>query len=267
MGRWAEVGDGVLVRRYDELDLSLGLVVGERGCLVVDTGGDETQGAEFAAAVREVTALPWTVVVTHAHFDHAFGTAAFGECPVWGHPGCAEELAGGGETQRAAMAEFYREGGRDEIARRVETARIVPPGLLVPDEAEIDLGGRQVRLLHPGLAHTGHDLVVHVPDAGVVFAGDLVEQGAPPAFEDSFPLVWPSAVLRLMTLGASTVVPGHGEPVDVAFVAAQRADLLEVATLCRAVAAGEMTAAEAKALSPYPEHFTAAALARAAAPA
>ncbi|GAA1276050.1 MBL fold metallo-hydrolase [Sphaerisporangium rubeum] len=263
MVRWAEVGDGVLVRRHDELDLSLGLVVGEHGCLVVDTGGDQTQGAEFAAAVREVTTLPWTVVVTHGHFDHAFGTAAFGDCEVWGHPGCAAELVSGGERQRAFWVEHYRAAGRDDVARRIEGTRVVAPQRLVAGEAEIDLGGRTVRLLHPGPGHTGHDLVAHVPDAGVVFAGDLVEQGAPPAFEDAFPLAWPTAVLRLMTLGAATVVPGHGDPVDVAFVAAQRAELLRVAALCRAVVAGEMTAEEAQALSPYPERFTADALGRA----
>ncbi|GAA0939763.1 hypothetical protein [Virgisporangium aurantiacum] len=58
MGRWIEAADGVLVRRYQELDLSVGLVVGGESCLVVDTGGDAGQGAE-PAAVREVTPLPW----------------------------------------------------------------------------------------------------------------------------------------------------------------------------------------------------------------
>jgi hypothetical protein len=46
--RWLEIGDGVLVRRYAELDLSIGLVLGSTGCLVIDTRGDETQGAELA---------------------------------------------------------------------------------------------------------------------------------------------------------------------------------------------------------------------------
>ncbi|MFC6079984.1 MBL fold metallo-hydrolase [Sphaerisporangium aureirubrum] len=263
MGRWIEVGDGVLVRRHEELDLSLGLIAGGRGCLVVDTGGDEAQGAEFAAAVREVTSLPWSVVLTHAHFDHTFGTAAFGECAVWAHPGCAAELEAGGEAQRATWAEHYRTAGRTDIAESIEATRIVLPDRLVRDRAEVDLGGRVVRLLHPGPGHTGHDLVVHVPDAGVVFAGDLVEQGAPPAFEDSYPLEWPSTLGGVAALGASTTVPGHGEPVDAAFVAGQRAELDEVAALCEAVAAGTLTAAEALERSPYPASFTAGALSRA----
>ncbi|WP_405145720.1 MBL fold metallo-hydrolase [Sphaerisporangium sp. NBC_01403] len=265
MGRWIEVGDRVWVRRHAELDLSLGLVAGDRACLVVDTGPDEVLGAEFAAAVRELTDLPWSVALTHAHFDHAFGTAAFGGCPVWAHPACATDLAETGETQRAVWAEHYREQGAPEAAARLEAARLVPPDRLVECVTEIDLGGRLVRLAHPGRGHTGHDLVVHVPDSALVFAGDLVEQGAPPSFGDAFPLAWPSALDRVLGLGPRTVVPGHGEPVDAAFVARQRDELAEVAELCRAVGAGEILVPEALARSPYPETFTTDALARTAA--
>ncbi|GII79900.1 MBL fold metallo-hydrolase [Sphaerisporangium rufum] len=263
MARWVEVAERVFVRRHATLDLSLGLVVGERACLVVDTGADEEQGAEFAAAVRELTGLPWSVLLTHAHFDHCFGTAAFGGCPVWGHPGCRAELAGGGA--RADGMEYHRSAGDAAAAGRLADARAVPPDRVVPDRAEIDLGGRRVLLWHPGPGHTGHDLVAHVPDAGVVFAGDLVEQGAPPAFEDSFPERWPDAVGEILAAGPRIVVPGHGDPVDAAFVAGQRAELAAVAELCRAVRAGEITEAEAVARSPYPAAFTGHALARAAA--
>ncbi|WP_214412444.1 MBL fold metallo-hydrolase [Sphaerisporangium fuscum] len=267
MGRWVEAGDRVWVRRHAELDLSLGLVAGDRSCLVIDTGADETQGAEFAAAIRELTDLPWSVVLTHAHFDHSFGTAAFGECEVWAHPACRADLAETGEVQKTTWAGHYREKGRPEAAERLSAARVVLPDRLVEDTADLDLGGRRVRLTHPGLGHTGHDLVVHVPDAAVVFAGDLVEEGAPPSFGDAFPPQWPSALDRVLALGAATVVPGHGEPVDAAYVTRQRAELAEVAELCRAVQAGELTVAEALARSPYPEHFTTEALRRAAAPA
>ncbi|RCG25037.1 MBL fold metallo-hydrolase [Sphaerisporangium album] len=265
MGRWAEVADRVWVRRHEELDLSLGLVAGERACLVVDTGADEVQGAGFAAAVRELTDLPWSVVLTHAHFDHSFGTAAFGGCPVWAHPGCRADLAGHAETQRSHWAEYYRARGRPEAAARLAAARVVLPDRPVEDVAEIDLGGRVVRLAHPGPGHTGHDLMVDVSDSGVLFAGDLVEQGAPPSFGDAFPGAWPSALDRILASGARTVVPGHGEPVDAAFVARQRAELAQVAALCLAVTRGEIAADEALARSPYPAEFTSDALRRAAA--
>ncbi|MBO0609266.1 MBL fold metallo-hydrolase [Myceligenerans salitolerans] len=262
MGRWIEVADGVLVRRYDELDLSVGLVVGGESCLVVDTGGDAGQGTELAAAVREVTPLPWRVALTHSHFDHSFGTEAFVPCAVWAHRRCRADLVATGERQREEWAHHYRERGEEETADRVAAVRPVLPDHLVDDRAELDLGGRPVVLRHFGPAHSDHDLAVHVPDAGAVFAGDLVEHGAPPQFGDSFPQHWPAALDGILALDAPVVLPGHGDPVDRGFVREQRAELATVARLCREVAAGTLTPERAVARSPYPEEFTLAALAR-----
>ncbi|WP_285101977.1 MBL fold metallo-hydrolase [Promicromonospora sp. MEB111] len=262
MGRWIEAADGVLVRRYAELDLSVGLVVGGESCLVVDTGGDAGQGAELAAAVREVTPLPWQVVLTHSHFDHSFGTEAFAPCAVWAHRRCRADLVATGEQQRETWARRYRERGEPEVADRIAAVRPVLPDHLVDDGAELDLGGRRVELRHFGPAHSDHDLVVHVPDARVVFAGDLVEHGAPPQFGDSYPQGWPAALDGVLALRAATVLPGHGDPVGRDFVRTQRAELALVAELCREVAAGRLGREQALARSPYPEEFMAAALAR-----
>nr|WP_307868355.1 MBL fold metallo-hydrolase [Umezawaea beigongshangensis] len=260
--RWIEIAEGLLVRRHAELDLSLGLVVGDGECLVVDTGGDAHRGAEFAAAVREVTPHPWRVVLTHSHFDHSFGTEAFGPCEVWAQRGCRAALVADGATQRARWAAHYREEGRPDVAERVERVNPVLPDRLVDARAELSVGGRRVDLLHLGPGHTGHDLVVHVPDASAVFAGDLVEQGAPPQFHDADPPGWPVALDALLSLGAAVVLPGHGDPVDRDLVREQRREIADVAALCAAVAAGELGVAEALARSPYPEEFTRPALAR-----
>lgn len=93
--------------------------------------------------------------------------------------------------------------------------------------------------------------MVHVPDADVLIAGDLVEQSGPPAFEDSYPLRWPDAVADLLrlTTARTVVVPGHGDPVDVDFVRAQHTELAKLAWLIRAAHTGsappERVAAEA----------------------
>jgi glyoxylase-like metal-dependent hydrolase (beta-lactamase superfamily II) len=82
-----------------------------------------------------------------------------------------------------------------------------------------------------GRGHTAGDLVVEVEGDGegtVVFAGDLVEEGAPPAFEDAFPADWPATLGRLHALARGPVVPGHGAVVDAAFVGTQREELLAV---------------------------------------
>lgn len=216
---WLEVADGVHARRYEHLDQTLGLVVGARRCLVVDTGGDEAHGAEFAAAVREITALPWLVVLTHAHFDHCFGTRAFLPCRVWAHERCEPAMG----ADRPEWVQRFRDEGSVGIAGRLAAAELVPPTDVFGDRVELDLGGRAVTLLHPGRGHTDHDVVVHVPDVGVVFAGDLVEQGAPPSVgPDAFPADWPSTLDAVLALDADTFIPGHGEPVNADFARAQR---------------------------------------------
>lgn len=260
--RWVELGDGVLVRRYAELDLSIGLVVGDGACLVVDTRGDLVQGAELAAAVREVTDAPWTVVITHAHWDHCFGTASFLPGDVWAHELCRADLEATGIEQRDNVARMYREQGKPAEAEVVSQVEPVLPDRLVADTAELSVGGRRVVLAYFGPGHTDNDLVVQVPDAGVVFAGDLVEQGAPPAFGDAYPLAWPTAVDGILGLAPSVVSPGHGEPVDVAFVAGQRAELAMIAELCSDVTADRRSLAEALLRSPYPDDVLRTALDR-----
>lgn len=266
-GRWVSVGDGVYVRRHEELDLSTGLVLGERGCLVIDTRGDAAQGAELAAAVRELTPLPWTVVLTHAHFDHGFGTSAFEPCAVWAHEGCRAVLADEGPADRARWARRYRDEGRADVAAALEATRIVLPDRLVTGRTELNLGRRKVVFDHFGPAHTGHDLVVHVPDTGVVFAGDLVEHTPTGSFTaDSFGPdttlhAWPSALDGVLALTPRVVVPGHGEPVDREFTEEARETLARLAALRTAVEAGDLQAARARELSPCPADVTDAALA------
>lgn len=265
-GQWIEVGDSVLVRRYAELDLSIGLILGDHGCLVVDTRGDAEQGAELVAAVREVTAQPWTVVLTHAHFDHCFGTEAFLPTHVWAHARCRDSIVHTAASQRATWSQYYRRAGKPDVAQHLAAVDPVLPDRLFIESAELDIGGRTVTLAHPGFGHTDHDLVVHVADAGVVFAGDLIEHGAPPSFDDAYPLYWPSTLDDVVELCPDgTFVPGHGDPVDGAFVVAQREHLAQVARLCRAVTCGEMSAERAIGHSPYPPETTRTALARATA--
>jgi glyoxylase-like metal-dependent hydrolase (beta-lactamase superfamily II) len=234
---WQEVADGVFVRRHRVLDLNCGLVVGDGQCLVVDTRSHLGEAADLIAAVRTVTPHPWTVVNTHAHYDHCFGNAAFRPAVIWSSRGCAADLAATGEVQRAMVVDALRATGEEAEADLVSAAPIDPPDHLVDDVAVLDVGGREVSLRFLGRGHTDHDLVVEVEaggDATVLFAGDLVEEGAPPAFEDAYPADWPATLGRLHALARGPVVPGHGAVVDADYVGAQREELLAVLTALRA---------------------------------
>ncbi len=258
---WTEIAGGVFVRRYAALDQTLGLVVGGERCLVVDTGRDEVHGAELAAAIRTVTPVPWTAVITHSHWDHFFGTAPFLPCPVWAHERCRAVVADHADEMRERGLRHYADNGDLISTTALRIAAAIQPTDVFNDQVAIDLGGRSVTLAHLGLGHTDNDVIVDVSDEAVVFAGDLVEQGAPPVIgADAYPVEWPATLDRMLGLGPRVVVPGHGRSVDAAFVRSQRDELDVVAALVRAVSTGELSEVEAVKRSPYPPDATLPAL-------
>ncbi len=210
-----EVADRVWVARHEYLDVNVGVVGGSRGLLVIDTLWSEEAARALAARLPgEVVA----VLNTHDHWDHVLGNAVFGATPIHAHDEAAAVIA---------------------VMEPRNDSRIVPPTQTFSSVTSVDLGDRFVELLHPGRGHTAGDVVARVGDADVLFAGDLVEQGAPPAYgEDSWPLDWPATLDLLADLmGAATVVvPGHGSPVDQAYVEQQRADQGVVAETIRDLA-------------------------------
>jgi glyoxylase-like metal-dependent hydrolase (beta-lactamase superfamily II) len=111
-----------------------------------------------------------------------------------------------------------------------------------------------VSLRFLGRGHTDHDIVVVVPDAAVLFAGDLLENGAVPYFGDGYPLDWPATASRLAELVTGVVVPGHGDHAGRSFAEAQAAAIGEVAALGRRVAGGEVTIEEAVTATPFPAY-------------
>ena len=228
MHPWREVGAGVFVRRYPFLDQTIGAVLGHDNVLVVDTRSTLLQARELIEDLRQLTRLPWVVVDTHVHFDHAFGNAAFRPCEIWAHEGCAEALRRHGPAQRENVARWV-----PDLAEELNRTPLDPPDRTFMDAAELDLGGCIVELRHLGRGHTDNDVVVRVAESGVLFAGDLVEHGAPPGFEDSYPLDWPGTLGLLLDLADGVVVPGHGEPVGVDFVEGQLAELAYLAEVAR----------------------------------
>jgi glyoxylase-like metal-dependent hydrolase (beta-lactamase superfamily II) len=260
MSTWTEHGDGVFARRYRSLDLNIGAIVCSDGVLVVDTRADRTQARRLAEDLREVSRLPvrW-VANTHHHWDHTFGNCEFTDAAIWGHERCAATLVEHGEAMRERVKQLAPDHA-DEFDR----VDIVPPAHTFPREVTVSFGGRTIEMRHLGAGHTDNDIIVRVPDADVVFAGDLIEQGAPPSFGDSFPLDWPDTVGSLLTMVGAVAIPGHGAPVDAAFVATQQAELAEVADLARDRHAAGMSPGEAAAAGgPYPEAVLAEAFARA----
>jgi len=187
---WQEIGDRVFTRKYPFFNQQIGVVLGGRDVLVVDTRSTPAQAREIASELRELTRDPVSIVVdTHWHFDHSFGNSVFRPATIWGHIRAAEQLRReGAATIEEVAAEL------PEIAADIRETVIDPPERTFEDRATVHVGDRVVELSYHGRAHTDGDIVLVVPDADVMFAGDLLEEGAPPSFGDSFPLEWPATV-------------------------------------------------------------------------
>jgi glyoxylase-like metal-dependent hydrolase (beta-lactamase superfamily II) len=246
---WVELGDRVFVRRYEFYDQNIGVILGGGAALVIDTRSTHVQGREIQDDLRMLTADPVTVVVnTHGHFDHAFGNHVFRPAAIWGQAGCPPFLARTGEQRRARIA-------RDEPSIAADLAEVVidPPDCVLEQSTTIEVGGRPVELRYLGRGHTDHDIVISVPEADVIFAGDLLEAGAVPFFNDGYPLEWPATASALAELVSGTVVPGHGDHAGQAFATAQAQAIGAIADLGRQVHAGELSLDDALALTPFPE--------------
>jgi glyoxylase-like metal-dependent hydrolase (beta-lactamase superfamily II) len=127
-----------------------------------------------------------------------------------------------------------------------------PPDHTLTIAADVDVGGRLVELRYLGRGHTDGDIVVRVPDADVLFAGDLLENGATPWFGDGYPIDWPATVDRLRSLATGVVVPGHGAESDRSLVERQLAEFRLVAALARRVHDGRLIALPPLSSMPYP---------------
>lgn len=256
---WQEVGERVFVGRYKLFDQTIGIVIGAEGVVVIDTRTSHRRADELISDLRNLTRLPIAHVVnTHMHFDHTFGNARFRPSPIWGHVRCAAGMREGGEAARRRITEQL-----PELAEELAEVEIVPPDQLLSDSALLDLGDRQLELRFLGRGHTDNDIVVLVPDAEVLFAGDLLENGAPPSFGDAFPLAWAETGARLLDLAESVVAPGHGEVADRRFAEQQVGALAVLADLCRASLGGQIGVDEVMRRSPFPADTTRVALDRA----
>jgi cyclase len=182
-----------------------GFVVGDDGVLVIDTLEDPEAARQLLAEIRKLTPLPVRYVVnTHYHFDHVGGNGVFAQAgaTVVAHPHVRD-------WARTENLKLFGASIKPEIKQQIES--IALPTVTYENGIEIFLGSRQVVVRYlPG--HTGGDSLVSVPDANVVFAGDLLWNKHFPNLIDSSTGLWMETLNRLVAdYGAATFIPGHGD--------------------------------------------------------
>ncbi len=239
---FTEIAEGVLTARYPQWDVTVGLILGADGAVVVDTRASARQGREIITDVRALDPRVRIrhVVNTHVHFDHTFGNIAFDHLPIHAHENVARSAVADGVRVKG-LFRADPEGHEPLGYTAADAADVLATIIRAPDStftetATIDLGDRLVTMTYAGRGHTDGDITVTVSGTGVVFVGDLIEESAPPSLGgDCWPLEWPGTLdaLRPHLPHDAVVVPGHGKPVDAAFVARQREELDAVASVIR----------------------------------
>ena len=191
-----------------EGDPNSGIIVGDDGVVVVDAQATPALAGEVIARVRQVTGKPIKyVVLTHYHAVRVLGASAYK----------AQEVIAS-EKCRAMIAERGQEDWDSEYGRfpRLFQAADSIPGLTWPtmtfrQRMTLYLGKRRVELMHIGRAHTAGDIIAYVPDANVVFSGDIVEYKSACYCGDAHFTDWPATLEALGTMHADALVPGRGD--------------------------------------------------------
>ena len=185
-----------------------GFVVTDDGVLVVDALGSPALAEALLAEIRRVTTQPLRyVVLTHYHADHIYGLQVLkaAGATVIAH-------AEGREYLNAETAQQRLQASRAELAPWIDAqTRLVPADRwLTEKEARLQMGSYEVLIRHVGPAHTPEDVVVYVPQLGVLFAGDLFFRGRIPFVGLADSRLWIASLERLMEDRPRLVIPGHG---------------------------------------------------------
>ncbi|CAM2838404.1 fumarylacetoacetate hydrolase family protein [Saccharomonospora xinjiangensis] len=206
-----------------------GLVAGSGSSLLVDTLFDLRLTAEMLTAMEPITDRNRLThaVLSHASGDHTHGNQLLPD---------SVRIVAAAETAKQMPTEIA-----PEILAAVKVADLGPvlgtylkerfgpfdfsgirlrmPDITFDRRLTLDIGGREVRVLNLGPAHSNADSVVHIPDAGVLFAGDLLFVGCTPIVWAGPISNWIAACDTMIGLDVETVVPGHG-PVSAPTVSA-----------------------------------------------
>ena len=222
-GTTVKVAEGVYVIPDGRVNLvpNVGIIIGEWGILVIDTGMGPENGRRVLNEVRKLSPKPIRfLTVTHFHPEHGMGAQAFPADTVVIYPKAQKkELLEKKQTYVQMFSRFS-----PEIAALLKEVQLVSPGVTFEHEAEIDLGDMPVRLLHFGAAHTRGDNFVFLSKQRILFAGDVVVNRFFPILPDGDAngSNWIRILDQLEKLGPATIVPGHGAVGDARLIAVMR---------------------------------------------
>lgn len=205
---FAELGPG-LYAYTAEGDPNTGVIVGDDSVMVIDAQATPLLARDVVAHIRKVTDKPIKhVLLTHYHAVRVFGASGFAASEVIASDATRNMIVERGEEDKASeIGRFPR------LFRGQDT---IPPGLTWPTQTfsrsmTLWLGKRRVEIMHIGRAHTAGDTIAWVPDAGVMFSGDIVEYHSACYCGDAQLADWPRTLDRIAGFKPKALVPGRGD--------------------------------------------------------
>jgi len=227
---------------------NVGIVIGERATLIVDTGLGERNGAIVLAEARKLSDnTEFYLTATHFHPEHDLGATAFpddAKMVRW-----REQQAEADETGAQTIERF--KSFSPAVAELLAGARFRPVDTQFDQEHTVDLGGVRVRVMGAGPNHTRGDTVMFVEGDRVLFAGDVVMGVFPSASAAGSVDKWLANLAAYDALEPAVVVPAHGRLGGVEFVRSYRDYFSAVRERTRAAkSAGQALEAAQAALAP-----------------
>jgi glyoxylase-like metal-dependent hydrolase (beta-lactamase superfamily II) len=197
------------------------LIVGDKGVILVDSGGSDEVGRHIAKAVRRITDKPITHVVnTHHHGDHSLGNVAFEGATFISSEMCRKMVL---ETGPAWLGMMEHDIGRKLPGTKPLAAEVTYPA---GARTQTFIHGVRIVFWVPRGSHTIGDLMVYLPDDKVLIAGDVLVSGIVPTLQDGFLKNWIQTLGEIQALGAASFVPGHGDLMTLRDVTALREAML-----------------------------------------
>jgi len=204
---FTEVGPG-LYAFTAEGDPNTGVIVGDDCCAVFDAQATPAMARQVIERVRTVTDKPIKyVILSHYHAVRVLGASAYQ----------AQGILASQETHRLVaergQQDWDSEFGR--FPRLFRDAQSIPgltwPTLAFKGEMTLYLGKREVKLMQLGAGHTSGDIVAWVPDAGVMFTGDLIEYHSACYCGDAHLRAWPHTLNAIRDFNPKAIAPGRGD--------------------------------------------------------
>jgi glyoxylase-like metal-dependent hydrolase (beta-lactamase superfamily II) len=204
---------------------NVGIVVGNRATLVIDTGMGARNGAIVAREAEKLTKSPnLYLTTTHFHPEHAMGVQSFPARTILIRPTVQQDEM---EKHGSEFIELFRNRS-PKFKELLQDVKLRPPDILFDRELNLDLGGVTARLMWFGPGHTAGDELIFVEPDSVLLPGDIVENKLVPTMPnaDASPKGWLAILDKIEPLKPRFIVPDHGPLGDGSLIAKERAFLL-----------------------------------------